>query len=155
MRSDSEIEQDVSHELEWESRYNDLKINVEVNDGCVSLSGIVDSYPKKMEAERAAMRVAGIIWVNNNIVVKITDKKSDAEIKTAAIRAIKWNTTIDENKINVKVEKGWVTLEGTVTWEYQKSKARNLAEDVIGVIGVTNLISITPSYKTAAKINKD
>jgi len=154
MKIDSEIEKEVIHELEWESRNNDLEIMVEVTDGSVTLSGIVDSYPKKIEAERAAMRVPGIIWVNNNIRVNILNKRSDADIKMAAINAIKWNTTIDENKINVNVEDGWITLEGKVAWEYQKSKARNLAEDVEGVIGVTNLISVVPSYKTSEKIKK-
>jgi osmotically-inducible protein OsmY len=155
MKTDSEIERDVTHELEWESRYTNLQVNVDVKNGCVTLSGVVDSYPKKIEAERAAMRVGGIIWVNNNVVVKIADKRSDAEIKMAAINAIKWNTTIDENEIEVKVENGWITLEGIVTWEYQKSKARNLAEDVIGVIGVTNLINVVPSSKKSKKIRRD
>ncbi len=151
MRTDVEIKKDVIHELEWESRYNALDVEVEVKNGSVTLSGTVDAYSKKIEAERAALRVAGIIWVNNNIEVRIVDKKSDEEIQRAAINAIRWNTTIDEDEIDVSVKNGWITLEGTVAWEYQKSKARNLAEDVIGVVGVTNLISV---WTSAGEIRK-
>jgi osmotically-inducible protein OsmY len=68
--------------------------------------------------------------------------KTDAEIKRAVLSAIKWNSTIEEDQIVVRVNKGWITLEGQVQYEFQKTKAKNLAEDIIGAAGITNRITI-------------
>ncbi|MCE3260110.1 MAG: hypothetical protein K0S12_1751, partial [Bacteroidetes bacterium] len=69
-------------------------------------------------------------------------ERSDSEIKKTAVKGITWNSSIDENHIQVEVKDGWVTLRGEVEHEYQKTKARNIAEDIIGVRGVTNLIHV-------------
>jgi osmotically-inducible protein OsmY len=147
MKTDSEIKNDIRNEFKWESRIDSSHIQLEVKDGHVVLKGKVDSYPEKIEAERAAMRVSGVFWVNNQIEVQIKDKKTDDEIRRAIVKAITWNTGIEENHISVRVKHGWVTLEGDVDWEYQRTKARNLAEDVPGVVGIVNLINIIPSYQ--------
>jgi osmotically-inducible protein OsmY len=151
MKTDAEIQADVKDEFRWEPKIADENIKVEVNDGHVKLSGVVDSYPKKIDAERAAMRVSGVYWVTNEIVVNVAEKRSDDEIREAAIRAITWNSNITKEQIDVNVDDGWVTLEGEVTWEYQKTKARNLTEDVAGVVGITNLISVVSPLVTKEK----
>jgi osmotically-inducible protein OsmY len=142
MKTDREIKESVKHEILMEHRDCEDCILVEVNDGVVTLSGNVDSYPKKIDAERAAYRVSGVTGVENNIVVNISIERSDSEIKKTAMKGITWNSSIDENHIEVEVSNGWVTLKGEVEHEYQKTKARNIAEDIIGVRGVTNLIQI-------------
>ncbi|MBI2268962.1 MAG: BON domain-containing protein [Bacteroidetes bacterium] len=80
-----------------------------------------------------------------------SSKRSDSDIKNAVLNVIKWNSSIDENKIKIKVRDGWVTLEGYVDWEYQKSRATYLAEDIKGVVGVNNLITVVPVITPALK----
>ena len=46
--------------------------------------------------------------------------------------------------IQVKVEKGWVTLSGEVDWEFQRAAAANLVRPLIGVVGVNNSSVIRP-----------
>jgi hypothetical protein len=60
MKSDGQLRQDVRAELDWESSINAARIAVAVKDGMVTLSGHVDSYAEKFDAERAAQRVFGV-----------------------------------------------------------------------------------------------
>jgi len=150
MRTDLELQKDVIEELKWESSIKASDIGVSVTNGVVTLSGHVDSFTKKKAAEKAALRVAGVSAVAEDIVVRIgaTDKKSDTEVAQAIITAIRWNNIIDENKIKVKVESGWVTLEGEVEWSFEKNAIEHTVENLIGVRGVSNLITISSKLKT-------
>ncbi len=150
MRTDLELQKDVIEELKWESSIKASDIGVSVTNGVVTLSGYVDSFTKKKAAENAALRVAGVSAVAEDIVVRIgaTDKKSDTEVAQAIITAIRWNNIIDENKIKVKVESGWVTLEGEVEWSFEKNAIEHTVENLIGVRGVSNLITISSKLKT-------
>ena len=150
MRTDLELQKDVIEELKWESSIKASDIGVSVTNGVVTLSGYVDSFTKKKAAENAALRVAGVSAVAEDIVVRLgaTDKKSDTEVAQAIITAIRWNNIIDENKIKVKVESGWVTLEGEVEWSFEKNAIEHTVENLIGVRGVSNLITISSKLKT-------
>ena len=150
MRTDLELQKDVIEELKWESSIKASDIGVSVTNGVVTLSGHVDSFTKKKAAENAALRVAGVSAVAEDIVVRLgaTDKKSDTEVAQAIITAIRWNNIIDENKIKVKVESGWVTLEGEVEWSFEKNAIEHTVENLIGVRGVSNLITISSKLKT-------
>ena len=150
MRTDLELQKDVIEELKWESSIKASDIGVSVSNGIVTLSGYVDSFTKKKAAEKAALRVAGVTAVAEDIVVRLgaSDKKSDTEVAQAIITAIRWNNIIDENKIKVKVESGWVTLEGEVDWSFEKNAIEHSIENLIGVRGVSNLITISSKLKT-------
>lgn len=155
-RTDNEIQHDVSAELQWDSRLSDARIVTTVINGDVEIAGTVNSYPRKLNAERAARRVAGVRSVNNKLEVTIPEEnqRPDAEIERSVLNAITWNSSVDEHKVFVTVKNGWVTLEGNVAWEYQRSKARLLAEDITGVVGVTNLISVQPLVPTSKEIRQ-
>lgn len=144
MKTDSEIQQDVMEELRWEPLLKATEIGVGVKNGVVILSGTVDTYLKKREAERAAKRVAGVKAVAEDIQVKVSSyfKKTDAEIADAVLTALKWHSSVQEEKIKIVVEDGWVTLEGEAQWEFQRRSARSAIENLIGVKGITNNIKI-------------
>ena len=135
MRTDSSIKQDVLDELEWQPSIDESQIGVVVKDGVVTLSGTVDSYAKKREAENAAKNVFGVKAVAEEIEVHYGDgyKKSDAEIASAAVNALKWNISVPSNKIDVKVENGWVYLSGEVMWDFEKHAAKKAVENLHGV----------------------
>lgn len=153
MKSDIEIQKDVLDELKWEATINAVKpteIGVTVRNGVVTLTGTLDSYSKKLATERAAMRVAGVKAVADELEVKPLSsfKKTDTEIAEAVLHAIKWSTSIPEDKIKVKVEDGWVTLQGNVSWEFQKKSATKVVDDLKGVVGVINMIEVVPQLPT-------
>lgn len=160
MKKDSEIQKDVQEELRWEATINAInpaEIGVAVKNGIVTLTGILDSYSKKNAAEKAAMRVGGVKAVADELEVKpfVSFKKNDTEIAEKIVDSIKWSTSIPENKVKVKVEDGWVTLEGEVEWEFQKKSAKSVIVDLKGVKGVTNNIKVVAKKSPVATEIKD
>jgi len=145
MKTNAELQKDVQDAIKWEPLLNAAEIGVTVKDGVVTLTGTVDSYSKKTEAEDAAKNVAGVKAVVEKIEIKFTGhwaKKDDNEIANEVVNALKWNWQIPKDKIKVKVEKGWITLEGELQWNYQKEAAKNAVNYLTGVKGVTNNIKI-------------
>jgi osmotically-inducible protein OsmY len=146
MRTDSEIERDVVEELKWNPDLDSTDIAVTVKDGVVTLAGFVKSYVDKTEAEVAAKRVAGVVAVANDIAVRLpaTDERPDPEIAREAVASLRNQLPISAERIKVVVKNGWVTLEGTVEWHYQRNIAEAAVGYLRGVKSVTNLIGLRP-----------
>ncbi len=146
MKTDSELQRDILDELKWEPSINAAHIGVSVNDGIVTLSGHVTSYWEKYVAERVAKRVYGVRAVANEIDVKLpgSSQRTDEDIAAAAVNALKTNFSVPADKIKVTVSKGWLKLEGEVEWQYQKEAAERAVRNLIGVTGVSNLITVKP-----------
>ena len=144
MKTDLQIKNDVMEELKWEPVLNASQIGVSVKDGVVTLSGTVDSYSKKITAERSAKKIDGVKAIAEDIEVVLpgTSKRNDTDIADAVVNALKWHSAVREHKINVKVESGIVTLEGEVDWEFQKNSAKMMVENLLGVTGIINNIKI-------------
>jgi osmotically-inducible protein OsmY len=134
----------VLDELDWAPNVDAENIGVAVSDGVVTLSGSVPSYAEKRAAERAVLRVAGVKGIANDLTVRLPDKfeRSDTDIAKAARRAIEWHTELPTDKIKVKVDDGWVTLDGTVSWNYQRVRAETAVRYLAGVRGVSNQITV-------------
>ena len=145
-RTDAQIQTDVLSELKYDARVLPNEIGVAVKDGVVTLTGWVDSYTKKWAAEEAAHRVRGVKAVANDIEVRLTTaaERTDADIAAAAVRALEWDAFIPVDNLDVTVDKGWVTLKGSVEWEYQKNDAERVVRRLTGVKGVLNLIAVKP-----------
>jgi osmotically-inducible protein OsmY len=105
--------------------------------------GNVDTYAKKLEAENAAKNVAGVKALVEDITIKFgtTWNKSDGDIATDALNVLKGNWQVNSDKIKVKVENGWITLNGVQDWNYQKEAAKILVSNLFGVTGITNNIT--------------
>lgn len=147
MKTDLEIQKDVMDELKWEPLLTASEIGVAVKNRVVTLSGTVDSFYKKEEAENAAKRVSGVLAVAEDIEVKpfATTKKNDTEIARMIADTLKWDSVVQDDKIRVKVEDGWVTLEGIVDWEFQKESVKNSIKNLVGIRGISNNITVKPS----------
>ena len=145
MKTNQELQTDVQNAIKWEPLMNAAEIGVTVKDGVVTLTGVVDSYSKKMEAEAAAKNVVGVKAVVEKIEIKYSNtwsKKDDNEVANEVLNAFKWNWQVPNDKIKIKVEKGWVTLEGELNWNYQREAAKDAVRNLLGVTGVTNNIKI-------------
>jgi osmotically-inducible protein OsmY len=146
MKTDAQLQRDVVEELKWEPSVDATHIGVSVKDGVVTLTGHVSSFGEKWGAEKGAKRVAGVKAVANEIDVKLptSSVRTDEDIAIACVNALKVNNAVPDEKIKVLVEKGWVTLEGEVEWQYQKTAAETAVRYLTGVRGVTNLITVKP-----------
>ncbi len=144
MKTNEVLQKNVQDAIKWEPLLNAAEIGVTVKDGIVSLTGVVDSYIKKMEAENAAKKVVGVKAVVENIEVNFTNSftKTNIEIANEALSALKSNWSVPTNKVTVKVENGWITLEGELYWNYQKDAAKSAVSHLAGVKGVCNNIKI-------------
>lgn len=151
MKSNEELQKNVVDAINWEPLLKAAEIGVMANKGLVTLTGSVNTYAKKGEAEQAAKNVAGVKKVIEDIkvVCNTKHKRTDDEILTAIETAFKWHWDIPAEKISVIVENGWVFLSGELEWNYQKEATKNVLNNFIGITGITNNISIAfPCQKT-------
>lgn len=148
MKTDSQLQRDVSEELLWEPSVHAARIGVEVKDGVVTLAGQVDSYAEKWNAERAAQRVAGVKAMATALDVQLSglSQRSDADIASSVQNVLEWVYSLTVGRrIKVMVENGCVTLSGDVDWQFQKQAAADSVRPMMGVTGVSNQITIKPS----------
>ena len=143
-RSDDLIHNDVVSEIKWDPKITSGDIAVAVKDGVVTLSGFASSYWEKDAAEKAAKRIFGVRAVANDIEVKLFSKRTDPEIAREAVQELENHVSIPAKEIKVVVKNGWVTLEGSVEWKYQKNLAESAVKNLRGVVGVTNNIEVKP-----------
>src|SRR5258706_4314166 len=148
--TDLEIKKNVEAELNWEPSVNAAQIGVAVKDGVLTLSGRVDSYWEKVAAARAAVRVEGVRAVANELEIHLpfSSERTDEDIARAAVNGLEWSVSVPRDRIKVKVSKGWITLEGTVDWQFQKTAAEEAVRNLVGVKGVLNHIDVKPQVSS-------
>lgn len=143
-KSDSQLLNDVQEELVWDPSVGRVEIGVAVNNGVVTLSGQVDSYPKKSAALRATERVTGVRAIADELktILSSSSIRSDTDIAHVVADALRWDIQVPEEKIKARVDDGWVWLDGDVEWEYERAAAEDAVRNLTGVRGVSNDIRI-------------
>jgi osmotically-inducible protein OsmY len=151
IRTDSEIKRDVEEELKYDAGVDSTDIGVSVKNGAVSLTGFVPSYSQKLQAEMDAKRISGVMAVANDLEVRLAsaDSRPDPEIARDLVAQLKLELPFSHESIKSVVKNGWVTLEGDLEWNYQRTRAENTALRVKGVLGVSNHIKLAPRVKPA------
>jgi len=146
MKTDNDIKRDVEAELKWDPDIDPTDIAVAVKDGVVTMTGFVRSYTQKYQAERDAKRVSGVIGVANDIEVRLpsSSERPDPEIARDVVAALKATLPYSYESMKVLVRNGWVTLEGSAEWNYQRTRAEQAVRRVKSIKGVTNLITLKP-----------
>ncbi|MHB2205272.1 BON domain-containing protein [Methylobacterium sp. CM6257] len=150
--SDKTIQQHVIDELAFDPRIDAANIGVTVDDGVVTLSGHVDSYSERYNAEQAAKRVKGVraVVLHLDIRTPSAPRPKDEDLAHRAIQILDWNVQVPRDAIQVKVDAGQVTLSGKVEWHFQKSAAEAAVRRLSGVTGLINLIAIQPTATAPA-----
>jgi osmotically-inducible protein OsmY len=151
MSQDTHLQLSVLAELEWEPSIVAAHIGVAANAGVITLTGQVESYAQKHAAETAARRVKGVLAVAEEIEVQVPfeRKRGDGEIAAAIVERLAWDVSVPGETVQVRVEKGWVTLSGEVGWHYQREAAEQDVRRLRGVVGVSNQVSLKPRVDTA------
>jgi len=149
--TDKQLQQNVLQELDWEPGVRATDIGVSVHEGVVTLSGFVDSYAEKFDAEDAAKRVFGVKGLANDLEVHLPypAQRPDPEIAAAAVHALETATSIPAGRLQVTVRDGVLILEGEVDWQYQLTAAGNAVRWLSGVRDVRNRITVRPQVSAA------
>ncbi|NDW05479.1 BON domain-containing protein [Jiella pacifica] len=149
------LRQDILDELEFEPSIEAAHIGVAVENGVATLTGHVPTYAQKRKVEEVVRRVKGVRGIAEEIEVRPlgSHRTADDEIARRSLNVIGWNTMIPDDKVQVKVENGWVTISGTVEWQYQRNAAAEAVRDLDGVLGITNMIEVAP-HATSADVKK-
>jgi osmotically-inducible protein OsmY len=144
-KSDEEIKSEVQFQLGWDSRIKQTEVGVIVKKGVVTLTGTVDSYAKKIAAQKAAHRVLGVLDVANDIQINLPGglQRSDSEIAQAVRHTLEWNVLVPSNQIHSTVTNGWVTIEGNVECYRERVDAERAISNLPGVRGVINKIEVS------------
>jgi len=159
MKTDKQLKQDVLTELVFQPHVDETEIGVIVENGVVTLTGIVDNFQKKVAADKTVKKILGVKAVVDEISVNYGTayKKTDKEIAKAIVSAFEWNTAVPEEKIKIELNNGWVFLNGKVEFDYEKAAAKRVTDSIFGVKGVINNIEIERRVQPAnvkVSINK-
>jgi len=141
-KTDDELKHEVMRELSWDTRTWNQKIDVDVDDGVVTLSGTTSSYGQRKAAQAAAHRVLGVMDVANEVLVKIPRPRTDGEIAHAVRQALEWDASVPDTQITSTVSAGWVKLEGKVNSLTERADAARAVENLTGVAGVINELEV-------------
>jgi len=150
MKSDIELQRDVMDEILWDPMLHAAEIGVIVKQGVVTLVGNVKNYAEKIAAENAAKRVKEVNAVIMDINIRMANEcqRTDKDLTTAAMNALKWSSFVPEDRITLRIENGWITITGDVEWQFQKESATSAVEHLVGVRGVSNFIKVRPILNT-------
>jgi osmotically-inducible protein OsmY len=153
MGGDTQLKKHVEDELSWQPSVDEASIGVSVKDAIVTLTGHVRSYPEKMAAERAVLRIQGVKALASELQVSLPGlhERTDEDIARAAANALEWNALVPKNAIKIKVTKGFVTLSGVVEWSFQKHYAEREVSRLNGVKGVYDEVVVKP-LRTPASV---
>jgi osmotically-inducible protein OsmY len=156
MRTDAQLQKDLIDELRWDPSIKEQEIGVAVKGGVVTLTGTVPSYADKYSAERAAERIAGARAMADDLSVMSGGgfRYSDRDIAHAVATALLRNVQVPDNSVTSAVSDGWVSLDGTVAWQYQRDAAARSVCYLPGVRGVTNAIAVAPAFAAPTDVSQ-
>jgi osmotically-inducible protein OsmY len=145
MFTDTPLADAVIANLDLDPRIPDsLEIAVADDDGIVTLRGTVESFSQRRAAAQDAKNVDGVYDLDNQLKVSLTgaDRREDDEIRGAALQNLIWDVDVPSDLVDVKVNDGWVTLKGDVSYQFQSDAAYDDVASLYGVLGITNEITV-------------
>ena len=163
-RPDAEIQRDVVATLRRDVYLTGLPISASVKEGVVTLEGAVGTAYQKARAAEAARLIWNVRGVDDHLTVTRgeampTRQKSpaptDDQLATAVRDALAADQRLASAEVTVHVQHGEVTLHGAVLSDYQKRIAAQVAHDVVGVVRVTDRLTVRAAQRNDADIQAD
>ncbi len=144
MKSNEVLQLRVVQQLDWEPSVDAANIGVKVNDGVVTLEGNVPNYAEKFAAVRVTKAVYGVKGLADELQVKLhaSSERTDTDMVKSALQMLAWDTVVPKDHVKVTVRGGWMTLEGEVEWEYQRTSAERAVRYLSGIKGVVNSVTL-------------
>jgi len=139
-RTDADTEAAVLDALDTDDEVHARDVEVDVDDGAVTLRGLVEVAAQRERAQRIAMAVPGVTGVENQLRVWLTVSTDDvAERVTDAIGR---DAIVGADVITVVVRDNDVTLSGTVGSVEHRDAALRAAEGAPGVAAVHDALTV-------------
>ncbi len=153
-RADQDVKTNVWEHLRWDDRVDAGDVRVEVADGKVTLEGTVSSLVARQAATAGALSVSGVAEVDNCLTVRYPDARmpDDEELRADAEKVLHWNPEIDASRIQVRVERGTVILEGSVDALWKQMLAEDAVTRLTGVTAVENRLATVPTADASDEI---
>ena len=145
MLTNTSLEDAVMDTLDLDPRIpSPVEIAVSADGGAVTLRGTVERFNQRRAAIQDAKKIDGVYEVDDQLKVSLagTDRREDDEIRGVALQALIWDTEVPSDTVDVKVDEGWITLKGDVSFQFQSDAAYDDVESLYGVYGVTNEIRV-------------
>ncbi|MGO4762243.1 BON domain-containing protein [Cupriavidus sp. 2KB_3] len=139
-RTDADIARAASNILAWTSVLPADRIQVMVEDSCITLSGTVDWNYQRLAAARAVAGLYGVVSVANAITVQPAIAPDN--IKERIAKAIERQAVDDATHVTVDVKDGVVTLRGSLRSWAEREAASEAAWAAPGVTDVSNIIQV-------------
>ena len=138
--ADDEIAARAVRILNWDVTVPSDRISVKVEHGIVTLTGTVDWYYQRIDAEADVRKLTGVVSVINDIMV--VPKANATDVRAGIRAALERNAEVEANRITVTVADGKVTLGGRVNAWVEREAAERAAWSVPGVMQVEDRIEL-------------
>jgi len=145
MLTDTGIEDDIREALLVDPRIKDAnEVAISADDGRITLRGTVGSFAQRRAAVHDALAVEGVYDVDDELQVRLLDeaRREDADIRGIVLQILTWDVEVPSESIDVKVKDGWITLKGTVSYQFESDAAYDDVASLYGVYGITNDIEV-------------
>jgi osmotically-inducible protein OsmY len=143
--TNTSLEDAVMDSLDLDPRIPDpIEIAVSADAGVVTLRGTVERFSQRRAAVQDVKKIDGVYDVDDQLKVSLAgaDRREDDEIRGVALQALIWDTEVPSDTVDVKVDEGWITLKGDVSFQFQSDAAYDDVASLYGVYGVTNEIRV-------------
>lgn len=144
-RTDTDIASAVRNALEWDALVPNELIKSTVADGWVTLEGDVDYWREREDAERAILRLAGVVGVINQLTIRkrAVDPK---ELREHIEYALEQRADREADRLRIDVNDGVVDLSGRVhSWQEKRAVIGSIGH-VAGVTHVRDHLRIDPYF---------
>lgn len=141
----SDLRRRLRSALRWHPAIDTDRVAISVDDaGRVTLEGSVPTYADKCSVEDALKQIPGVCSVRNRIEVRLTigDYRTDATLERILADLFEFLSRMPPERPRATVKNGWVTLEGSVSWPYQKQLIEKAVREIAGVKGITNRLIV-------------
>jgi len=146
MLTSTTVEDSIRSALDLDPRIPDpVEIAVVAEDGVVRLRGTVGSFRQRRAAVSDARNVDQDYEVHDELKVHLQDEwqREDAEIRGIALQILGWDVEVPADSVDVKVQDGWITLKGNVSYQFESDAAYDDVAGLYGVYGITNEIRVS------------
>jgi len=140
--ADAQVGTNLANIISWDSDLENADIDASIEDGWVTLRGAVDAYWKKLRAEELASTLTGVHGVTNELAVVPSRSYEDKLVADSLVAALERTIPSDVEFVNVQVDRGEVTLTGSVSSLPAFRAAQQTAEYTPGVVAVNNELTI-------------
>ena len=145
MLTNTSLEDAVMNTLDLDPRIpSPVEIAVSADGGAVTLRGTVERFNQRRAAVQDAKQIDGVYDVDDQLKVSLAgaDRREDDEIRGVALQALIWDTEVPSDTVDVKVQDGWITLKGDVSFQFESDAAYDDVASLYGIYGVTNEIKV-------------